>query len=310
MTHSKRARFRRPCLLIALFVANCSLAASEVALSFPEDRGERAIEDDYRVLTDVAYGPHERQLMDLYLAKDVERFGASDFAIVFLHGGGFSFGEKADNQRYIDRFLRKGMNVVNVNYRIREGIPLATEDLTLALNHLQRHNAEYRLRLDNVVVGGFSAGGQIASTVGFSQGAREFPFPLSDGIGIVAVLNIAGPVDRLDIVEEVFAGSDDEEFQIVARNLFPPSSPFTRNDTLQIFTPFAHFNDDAPAFFLWHGGQDDQIPPSTFTRFLETLAQSRVQHRVMFDPQWGHSPNSSQLDELFVEVFRFLDDIH
>jgi len=309
MTNSKRARFRLSLLLIALCAANWAVAASEVALSLMPDRGDRAIEDDYRVLTDVAYGPHERQLMDVYLATDVEPLGTKDFTIVFLHGGGFSFGEKAQNERYINSFLQKGLNVVNLNYRIREGIPRATEDLTLALKHLRRHNEEYRLRLDNVVVGGFSAGGQIASTVGFSQGAAEYPFPLDDGIRIVGVLNIAGPVDRLDIVEEVFASSDDEGFRLVAANLFPPSSPFTRNDTLHIFTPFTYFNDDAPAFLLWHGGLDDQIPPSTFARFLETLAQSKVAHRVLFDPQWGHSPDNAQLDELFVEVFRFLDDI-
>jgi len=305
----ERVRFPLPFVLIAVFALSWPVAASDVSLSLLEDRSERAIDDGYRVLTDVAYGPHDRQLMDLYLATDAERLGPRNFLIVFLHGGGFSFGEKADNQRYINGFLKKGLNVVNVNYRIREGIPLASEDLTLALNHLRRHNGEYRLRLDNVIAGGFSAGGQIASTVGFSQGVPEYPFPLDDGIRIVGVLNIAGPVDRLDIVEEVFASSDREGFRMVAANLFPPGSPFTRNDTLHIFTPFTYFNDDVPAFLLWHGGRDDQIPPSTFARFLETLAQSKVAHRILFDPQWGHSPDDAQVDELFVEVFRFLDDI-
>ena len=158
MPHSQ-LRFRLPSLLIACFAASCSLGTPEVSLSVLENRGERPLGDDYRVVTDEAYGPHDRQRMDLYLAKDVERLGSRDFTIVFLHGGGFSFGDKANNQRYIKFFLQKGLNVVNMNYRIREGIPRATEDLALALNHLVRHAGEHGLRLNKVVVGGFSAGG-------------------------------------------------------------------------------------------------------------------------------------------------------
>lgn len=309
MQHPERPILRCLALPIVLFAATCWMAAPEVSLSLLKDRGDRAIEDDYRVLTDVAYGPHGRQLMDLYLARDVKRVGSRNLTIVFLHGGGFSFGEKSHNGRFISHFLRKGLNVVNVNYRVQEGIALATEDLTLALNHLRRHTENYRLRLDQVVVGGFSAGGQIASTVAFSQRAPSYPFRLDDGIRIVGVINIAGPLDGLDVVEKIFAGSDREEFRLVARNFLPSSSPFNRDETLRLFTPIVHFNADAPPYLLWHGGQDDQIPPATFARFLDALARSKVAHRVLFDPQWGHSPDRAQIEGLFVEVFRFLDEI-
>lgn len=57
------------------------------------------------------------------------------------------------------------------------------------------------------------------------------------------------------------------------------------------------------------GGEDDQVPPSTFERFVEQLTRSRVVHGVLFNPQGGHSPTDAQLPEVFVEVFRFLDRI-
>jgi acetyl esterase/lipase len=309
MKHPDRPPPRFLALLVGLFAAAFSVAAPEVSLALLKDRGDQALEEDYRVLTDVAYGPHGRQLMDLYLAKDMERLGSRNLTIVFLHGGGFSFGGKAQNQRFISPFLRKGLNVVNVSYRTREGIAVATEDLTLALNHLRRRKEDYRLRLDQVVVGGFSAGGQIASTVAFSQRAPGYPFRLDDGIRIVGVINIAGPVDRLEMVEKIFAGSDREDFQLIARNMFPSGSPFSRDETLRLFTPMTHFNDEVPAYLLWHGGEDDQIPPATYARFLEALARSQVPHRVLFGPKWRHSPDQAQLDELSVEVFRFLDEI-
>jgi len=47
---------------------------------------------------------------------------------VFLHRVGFSFGDKSNNGRYVTPFLQKGMNVVNMRYRIRQGVPVATEE--------------------------------------------------------------------------------------------------------------------------------------------------------------------------------------
>ncbi|MEX2527027.1 MAG: alpha/beta hydrolase [Gemmatimonadota bacterium] len=280
-----------------------------MSLSSLATRGEGPQKDAYRIVTDEAYGPHHRQRMDLYLAHEVERLGSRSFTIVFLHGGGFSFGDKANNDRYIEPFLRKGLNVVNLNYRIGEGIPPATEDLTLALNHLATEAGEDGLRMDRVVVGGFSAGGQIASTVGFSQRSPDYPFPLDEGVRIVGILNISGPMDRVEVVEEVFADSGDEAWQQVARNLFPPGGRFDREEMLRIFTPSSHFSDDAPAFLLWHGGEDDQVPPVTFEAFVERAAGSDVEHRVLFEPQGGHSPTDAELELLFIEIFRFLDRI-
>jgi hypothetical protein len=89
---------------------------------------------------------------------------------------------------------------------------------------------------------------------------------------------------------EVFASADDEEFRLVARSRFPPGSPFGRSETLRIFTPFAQFNDDAPAFLLWSGGEDDQVPPATFEWFLEALAPSRGSHRVPPIPSLDREP--------------------
>jgi hypothetical protein len=40
-------------------------------------------------------------------------------------------------EKYIQPYLDKGMNVVNLNYRLKRGIPIATEDLTNALHFLK-----------------------------------------------------------------------------------------------------------------------------------------------------------------------------
>jgi acetyl esterase/lipase len=259
------------------------------------------------VHADVAYGDHDRQVMDIYLARDAGRTGHRNFTIVFLHGGGFSFGDKSITGRYVTPFLHEGMNVVNMTYRIRQGIHVATEDLTNALNHLARHNDQYALDLSNVIVGGFSAGAAIASTVGFSRHDPAYPYPLAEGIRITGILNFSGPVDHLDEIVEIFRNSDDESWQLVGRNLFLPDPRFGREEMIETFTPFTWFNDDAPAYFLSHGGLDDQVPARFFNRFIDALTASPVYHRIVYYPEAGHSKGPQELDETFVELFRFLD---
>lgn len=292
-----------------LLAALCSLASGGAGEASAQTRADHAVNGTHVVHTDVSYGDHDRQIMDIHMARDAKRLGDRNFTIVFLHGGGFSFGDKADNRRYVTPFLEKGMNVVDMSYRIRQGVPAATEDLTNALNYLARHNDRYGLDLSNVIVGGFSAGAMIATTVGFSQNDPRYPYPLSEGIRITGVLNFSGPVDQLDAVEEIFRSSEDESWQLVARNLFPPNPRFTKDEMIGKFTPFTYLSDDVPPFFLSHGGLDDQIPPDTFARFIAALANSSTYHRIVFYPGAGHSLGQQELHDTFIEVFRFLDGI-
>jgi acetyl esterase/lipase len=292
-----------------LLAVSCSLVAGVPGLASAQAVAEHLGTGTHVVHVDVPYGDHDRQVMDIHVARDVERRGDRNYTIVFLHGGGFSFGDKSDNGRYLTPFLEKGMNVVNMSYRIGQGVAVATEDLTNALNHLARSGDRYGLDLSNVVVGGFSAGAMIATTVGFSQDDPTYPFPLDEGIRISGILNFSGPVDQLEVLEGIFRRSANESWQVVGRNLFPADPRFGREEMIEKFTPFSHFRDGVPPIFLSHGGLDDQVPPSTFTRFLEALAASPVYHRVVFYPEAGHSLRQQELNETFVELFRFLDGI-
>lgn len=293
-----------------LLLASCAHnPAAEPGIASERARAEQPIHDTHAVYVDVSYGEHDRQVMDIHIARDATSRGGQNPTIVFLHGGGFSFGGKSANGRYVTPFLRNGMNVVNMSYRVGRGVAVATEDLTNALNHLARNRDRYPLDLSNVIVAGFSAGATIATTVGFSQTDSEYPFPLTEGIRITGILNFSGPVDRLEVVEEIFKSSPDESWKMIGRNLFPPDPRFGREEMIERFTPFTYFGNDVPPIFLTHGGRDDQIPPSTFARFTEALNNSSVYHRIVFYPEAGHSLGEQELQETFIEVFRFLDNL-
>jgi dipeptidyl aminopeptidase/acylaminoacyl peptidase len=113
----------------------------------------------------------------------------------------------------------------------------------------------------------------------------------------------------LDVVERGFLDHASEDFKTVGRNLFPPAGRFTRDEMLRLFTPMTYLDGTAPPYFLSHGGRDDQVPASTFTRFTARLSGSGVRHHVAFHPNAGHSQNAEELRETFLEVFRFLDGL-
>lgn len=273
------------------------------------DSNDKSIDEranTYQVLEDVSYGSDPEQNMDIYLSQEAKSFGSSNFTIVFLHGGGYYFSDKSQEERYIEPYLKKGLNVVNLNYRLKRGIPIATSDLTYALNFLQANNSQFDVNLDNVIVTGFSAGAHIATNVAFAQNNPEYPYKLNDGIQIVAVINFAGPVDGLDVVERIFSEHENEQYQAVGKALFPPEE-YESKENLAVFEPITYFDKNDPPIFLWHGGQDDQIPPVTFEKFVPLLRKDKDIR--IFIPEARHSPTKEELEKAYIVTFRFLDDI-
>jgi acetyl esterase/lipase len=263
-------------------------------------------ESVYKVLKDVSYGSDAEQTMDIYLSQKAKSLGKRNYTIVFLHGGGYYFSDKSQEERYIEPYLKKGLNVVNLNYRLKRGIPLATSDLTNALNFLKTNNADFGLNLENVIVTGFSAGAHIATNVGLAQNNPEYPNKLDEGIGIVGIINFSGPVDGLDVVERIFTEHENEQFRAVGRALFP-AEDYESKENIAIYEPITYFDQNDPPIFLWHGGQDDQIPPVTFEKFVPPLGKNK--DILIYIPHGGHSPTKEELEYAYIEIFKFMNNL-
>jgi acetyl esterase/lipase len=86
------------------------------------------------VAKDVAYGPHPRQVLDVYSPRSA----ANAPVIVFAHGGAFVDGNKNRNPEIYANvgwyFARNGVVLVNIEYRIAPEFkyPAATEDVAVS----------------------------------------------------------------------------------------------------------------------------------------------------------------------------------
>ncbi|GAA4497973.1 hypothetical protein GCM10023172_13910 [Hymenobacter ginsengisoli] len=271
------------------------------------DKTPEQVQASYQVTKDVPYGADKEQALDLYLSPTASRLKQKNYTVVFLHGGGYYVSDKTREERYIQPYLKKGMNVVNMNYRIKRGVPLATEDLTYALNFLRANNATYHLDLSRVMVTGFSAGAHIASLVAVTANDPAYSPRLDPAIHIAGVVNFSGPVDGLDVVEKVFMSNDVPVMKAIGVALFPETTDYAPKDYIRKYEPITYFDKNDPPFFIWQGGKDDQVPPVTFENFVALLKQDPQKNEVLFVPEGQHSPSTTELATAYQAIFAFLD---
>lgn len=138
--------------LFSISLLLVGFSCTSVKLASLPDKPTNQLDGRYRIFKNLSYGSDTEQKMDIYLAKNQQELGKKNFTIVFLHGGGYYFSDKSREEKYIYPYFEKGLNVVNVNYRLKRGIPSATQDLTNVLNFLKANNGTYQLNLRKVVL--------------------------------------------------------------------------------------------------------------------------------------------------------------
>jgi len=115
------------------------------------------------VKRDIPYaeGADERRTLDVYSPA-----GAKDLPVVFwIHGGGWQTGDKKDVKHKPQMFMDKGFVFVSTNYRLLPNVEMGTliRDVAKSFRWVQDHIAEYGGDPKRVLVGGHSAGAQLAA---------------------------------------------------------------------------------------------------------------------------------------------------
>lgn len=173
LPHLQRSTLVGLAAALAVVVAAC--APTPPSLGAPPAAAVTADESD------VQYGPYPEQLLDVFRTTATTRRGT----IVFVHGGGFTSGEKevltAGTFGALLAQLDRGFDIVAIDYRLapEHPFPAAFDDVGLAVAWVRANGDAHGLDTREVALFGHSAGGSLAAMVGTSPGwSTEFgPLP-------------------------------------------------------------------------------------------------------------------------------------
>jgi acetyl esterase/lipase len=111
--------------------------------------------------------------LDIYLPGPASTSGpGATAAVVSIHGGGYSLGERSDGRNWDRWFASRGYTVFDVDYRLDPPVSwnLAAQDVACAMVWIASHASEYHISPDRMLLTGQSAGGGLDLQVGYGLG--------------------------------------------------------------------------------------------------------------------------------------------
>lgn len=117
-------------------------------------------------LADVKYGPHERNVLDLWKAKSDKPTPL----VVFIHGGGFRSGSKEKlSGTLLEGLLGKGISVMAINYRLSPEVTFPSHymDSARAIQFARSKAREWNIDPKRIGSTGGSAGAGTSLWLGF-----------------------------------------------------------------------------------------------------------------------------------------------
>ena len=164
----------------------------------------RASPPPYRVTPNITYltANNFEAKLDVYARSDVT---TPQPTMIWIHGGGWTGGNKEGATFSLLPYMEMGWNVVNVEYRLAKVslAPAAVEDCLCALRWVMRNAKQYNFDTSKLVVSGSSAGGHLALTTAMipaSEGLdRECPG--NEELKVAAVVDWFGITDVADLLD-------------------------------------------------------------------------------------------------------------
>ncbi|MDR1939871.1 MAG: alpha/beta hydrolase [Clostridiales bacterium] len=212
--------------------------------------------------------------------------------LIYLHGGGWVQGSNRDRNHYCSRFAARGFYVLNMNYRLAPDSkhPEQVRDVFRAISYIYKIKDEYNLDMDNVFLGGDSAGAHLAVlAAGVVTNPRLFDefkinFEYREQFKVKGLLLICGVFDYLSCKDsrkvwylhliplylKSYSGHDLGEVEDL--------EALCRTQEIMDMCPVTMVSKDYPPSLLITG-DNDPLKPST-ELFYEELVKKGVRVRI------------------------------
>lgn len=208
-------------------------------------------------------------------------------AVVLVHGGGWSSGDRSLMYPLADYLARHGYVGVPVEYRLspEATYPAAVDDLKNAITWILKNGRNHDIDTNRVAILGCSAGAQLAGLVGFTYGTDETRNE------IAAIINIDGVMDFTS--EEARRYEDDPTRDTTAAGRWFGGRYARKPALWKEASPVYYVNESSPPILFinssqprFHAGRDEVIEKlDTFSIYSEVRTLDDAPHCFwLFDP--------------------------
>lgn len=247
-------------LSIVLLVVACNSPKSNEATAGTESEINRVsgLFSDHQVLSNIEYLKIDSTSLELDIYIPAKRLGGPPWieysadkkpTLLFLHGGGWTSGDKISRSLYLMPFVDKGWCVVTANYRHLDQTDLKgiISDARSALHWVYENSDKYKFDTSKIIVSGESAGGHLALMTGLIIEDPEFQLPKTG-----KNLSVAGIVNWFGVVDLTIASKnwDADRIKLVTGNAE------NAQEYLNTSSPLSYLTSEAPPILSIHGNLD------------------------------------------------------
>ncbi len=284
-------------------VVNVAVAVAVLAgcIAGPVTLGPAGSTAPAPAMSDVAYASaSSAEVLDVWLPSGARQPYP---LVIFIHGGGFSGGDKRDVGPKVAPLLQHGFAVASIDYRLsgEAHFPAAAQDVKAAVRYLRAHASAHAIDPDRIALWGESAGANLAVMAGVTAAQRTI---FDDGgLGeeatsawIQAVVDWYGPIDFAQRESQYRSGgSECREPQLTDAERF--TTGYLGADVEQVpqeaaaanSTTYLRSAGDLPAFSIAHGSADCLVPVVQAEQLADALRTAGAPVDLHVLPGAGHA---------------------
>jgi len=257
-------------------------------------------------IANIRYGPHDRNVLDLWQAKRKPGETAPAPLVVFFHGGGFRSGDKSSiPASLVSMCLDAGVSVASANYRLSQTAPFPAPmlDGARAIQFVRFKANELGIDPGRIAASGGSAGAGIALWVGFHDDLADprSDDPIARQSSRVACLGVDGAQTSYDprFIKEKIGGRAHEHPALRSFYGITSDADLESPKTHKLYeeaSPLTYVSADDPPAFLFYSEPNAPLP-------ADAKPGQGIHH-----PRFG-AELKARLDPLGVEcILRHRDD--